>query len=153
MPPHTDAKRQALQQTGSLNRYPEAVQDPLFQQGDFFDARDMVQVKYEMLRRVEQEGERVSDTVKTFGLSRVAFYQIQTAFRQHGLQGLIHKRPGPQGPHKLSAAVMEYIDQQLAEDRSLRSRDLADRVRKKFGFSIHPRSIERALARRRKKGR
>ena len=153
MSPRTDAKRQALQQTGSLNRRPEAVQDPAFQQGDFFDARDMVQVKYEMLRRVERDGERVSDTAETFGLSRVAFYQAQSAFRQHGLQGLIHKRPGPQGPHKLSVAVMEYVDQQLAEDDSLRSRDLAERVRKKFGFSIHPRSIERALARRRKKGR
>ena len=153
MSPRTDAKRQALQQTGSLNRRPEAVQDLLFQQGDFFDARDMVQVKYEMLRRVERGGEQVSDTAETFGVSRVAFYQAQAAFRQNGLQGLIHKRPGPQGPHKLSATVMEYIDQQLAEDRSLRSCDLVDRVRKKFGFSIHPRSIERALARRRKKGR
>jgi len=153
MPPRTDVKRRTLQQTGSLNVHPEAVQDPLFQQGEFFDAQDLIQVKYEMLRRVERDGQTVTDTAGAFGFSRVAFYQAQAAFRQRGLRGLVRKRPGPQRASKLSATVMGFIDQQLAEDASLRARDLAERVRKKFGFSVHPRSIERALARRRKKGR
>jgi transposase len=153
MPSRTDAKRRVLLETGSFNAHSEAVQDPLFQQGEFFDGRDLVQVKYEMLRRVEQDGQLVTETAETFGFSRVAFYQTQATFRQQGLRGLIRKRPGPHGAHKLTAAVMEFIDQQLAEDDSLRARDLAERVRKKFDFSVHPRSIERALARRQKKGR
>jgi hypothetical protein len=47
------AKTQALRQQGVLNPRPDAVTDPLFQSGDFFDPQDMVQVKYEMLRHVE----------------------------------------------------------------------------------------------------
>ena len=46
-------KRKLLQQQGVLNPNAAQVKDPLFQSSDFFDAEDLVQVKYEMLRRVE----------------------------------------------------------------------------------------------------
>jgi len=45
-------KRSALQATGTLHPHPAAVIAPLFQDSDFFDPADLVQVKYEMLRRV-----------------------------------------------------------------------------------------------------
>jgi transposase len=152
MPVRTDAKRQALAETGSMNPRPEKVRDPLFQDSEFFDARDLVQVKYEMLRRVQVDGVSVAQAARSFGLSRVAFYQALAAFGQHGLPGLIRKRPGPKHAHKIYGAVLEFIDQQLAEDSSLRAGDLAKLVRKKFQLSLHPRSIERALTRQ-KRGR
>jgi hypothetical protein len=49
--------------------------------------------------------------------------------------------------------VLEFIDRQRAADSSLRASDLANRVQEQLGLSVHPRSIERALARRAKKGR
>jgi transposase len=152
MPVRTDAKREALAETGSINLRPEEVRDPLFQDSEFFDARDLVQVKYEMLRRVRVDGVSVAQAARSFGFSRVAFYQALTAFEQRGLPGLIRKRPGPKRAHKIYGAVLEFIDQRLAEDSSLRAGDLAEMVRKKFQLSVHPRSIERALTRR-KKGR
>ena len=38
-------------------------------------------------------------------------------------------------------------------DAALRPAELADRVHERFGRSVHPRSVERALARREKKRR
>jgi len=149
----TDAKLQALREARALNARAQRVADPLFAQGEFFDPCDLVQVKYEMLRRVQSEGRPVSEAATAFGFSRVAFYQAQAAFAGQGLPGLVPKRPGPRRAHKLSAAVVEYLAQQHAEDQSLRAKDLAEMVLKKFGLSVHPRSIERALAKRRKKGR
>jgi transposase len=149
----TDAKLQALREARALNARPQGVADPLFAQDEFFDPCDLVQVKYEMLRRVQTEGRPVSEAATTFGFSRVAFYQAQAAFADQGLPGLLSKRPGPRRAHKLSADVVEYIAQQRAEDQSLRAKDLAEMVLKKFGLSVHPRSIERALTKRRKKGR
>jgi transposase len=149
----TDAKLQALREARALNARPQRVADPLFVQGEFFDPSDLVQVKYEMLRRVQSEGQAVREAAAAFGFSRVAFYQIQAAFTDHGLPGLVPKRPGPRRAHKLSSAVVEYLAQRRAEAQSLRAKDLAEMVLKKFGLSVHPRSIERALAKRRKKGR
>ena len=149
----TDAKLQALREARALNTRPQRIADPLFTEGEFFDPCDLVQVKYEMLRRVQAEGRPVSEAAMAFGFSRVAFYQVQAAFADHGLPGLLSKRSGPRRAHKLSAAVMEYLAQQHAEDQSLRGKDLAEMVLKKFDLSVHPRSVERALAKRRKKGR
>ena len=66
----SDPKHDSLRQQGILNRRPQTVTDELFGQGEFFDARDLVQVKYEMLRRVQKEGRPVSTTAAAFGFLR-----------------------------------------------------------------------------------
>ena len=148
-----DSKSEALRSHGALHPHPEDVNDELFSESEFFDPRDIVLVKYEMLRRVSVDGLPITQIAKAFGFSRPAFYQAQTAFKNSGLPGLIPKRPGPRHAYKLSEEVMYFICQQVDADRSLRAPALAEMVLSKFGISIHPRSIERALQRMRKKGR
>jgi hypothetical protein len=87
--PQPDAKEQALREHGSLNPRPHMVTDPLFCEVAFCDARDLVQVKYEMLRRVRVDGQSVTESAAAFGFSRPSFYQAQSAFEQGGLGGLL----------------------------------------------------------------
>lgn len=150
--PDDDGKLRALRDAGALNPHPEKVNDPLFQDSEFFDPRDLVLVKYEMLRRVQVEQLSVAEAVRLFGFSRPVFYQALAALAAAGLPGLIPKRPGPRTAHKLSAEVLDHLDQLLGQAPALRSDELARQVLEKFGRSVHPRSIERALSRR-KKGR
>ena len=51
-----DPKVAALRESRCLNPRPEQVTDEAFLAEEFFDARDMVQVKYEMVRRVTVDG-------------------------------------------------------------------------------------------------
>lgn len=148
-----DSKGKALREHGTLHPRPSQVHDPLFQNSQFFDPRDLALVKYEMLRRVRVEGRPVSEAAKTFGFSRVVFYQAMAAFQKEGLPGLLPRRRGPKAANKLTYAVLEFIDQQRAADSSLRAPALAKMLQEHMGLSVHPRSIERALARRAKKGR
>jgi transposase len=148
-----DSKIRALRKHGSLNAKALQVQDPLFQDSEFFDPRDLVLVKYEMLRRVRVEGSSITAAANAFGFSRVAFYQAMAAFREEGLPGLLPRRRGPKEAHKLTGEVLAFIDQLRAADSTLRAPQLAAMVLKHLGLSVHPRSIERALARRAKKGR
>jgi transposase len=148
-----DPKADALREQGTLNPRPQDVTDELFGAGDFFDPRDLVQVKYEMVRRVEADGQSVTRAATGFGFSRPSFYQAQSALRRHGLAGLLPKKRGPRGAYKLSAEVVAFIEQVRAEDESLRAPALAQRVEQRFGVRVHPRSIERALGRREKKRR
>lgn len=144
----SDPKEEALRAARALNPRPEAVRDPEFASSEFFDARDLVQVKYEMLRRARQDGSTVSDAAATFGFSRPSFYEAKTAFEASGLPGLLPKRPGPRRAHKLSEAVVERLAEAAAADPALSSVDLAGLVQVEFGLRVHPRSVERALARR-----
>ena len=147
------AKVQALRELGALYASADGVSDELFRTQEFFDPRDLVQVKYEMLRQVQQDGVSVSEAARRFGFSRTAFYQAQTIFQQQGLPGLIPKRPGPKDAHKLNRDVMEFLGGQLLSDSTLRTADMVELITREFGLTVHPRSIERALARQRKKGR
>ncbi len=148
-----DEKIAALRRHHALNPRPQAVSDPAFTSGNpFFDRDDLVQVKYEMLRRVRQEGQRVSQSAAAFGFSRPSFYEAQAVFEEGGLPALIPQRPGPRRAHKLSEEVVETLERALAEDGSLNSARLAHLVHEQFGLRVHPRSVERALARSRKRG-
>jgi transposase len=153
MTKRTDAKGEALAEFGALNRRPQNVAHPQFQFNEFFDPHDLVQVKYEMLRQVRVEGQTVTEAAAAFGFSRPAYYQARASFEQDGLPGLVPKRPGPRRAHKLSEEVLQFVDQQRAKDPALRAPALANMIRKRLRLSVHPRSIERALSRRTKKGR
>jgi transposase len=146
-----DAKRNLLRQQGVLHPHPDAVTAPRFQDGGFFDPQDLIQVKYEMLRRVETEQTTVSQASQEAGLSRPVFYQAQACFQQRGLVGLIPQKPGPRGAHKLTAPVLAFLQQKRAAQPGLTFAELAKQAAKKFSIQIHPRTIERVLSPRQKK--
>ena len=143
-------KHKALQQHGTLNPRPQDVHHPLFQDSDFFDPNDLVQVKYEMLRQVQVDKRAVSRTAKEFGFSRPSFYQAEFAFEQGGLSGLLPQKRGPRNGHKLTAEVMEFVGEQRTVEPSLSFAQLAERVQHHFHVKVHPRSIERQLLREKK---
>ena len=146
-----DAKRTQLARRGSLHPQPEHVTDPLFHDDRFFDARDAVQVKYELLRAVRVEGRSASQAAPHFGFSRPTFYQARAAFAQAGLPGLLPAKKGPRRAHKLSTVVMAFVYDQLDADPALSMAALAERLRARWGLAVHPRSVKRALARDAKK--
>jgi transposase len=142
-----DPKVEALRVERSLNPRPEAVTDEAFASSEFFDARDLVQVKYEMVRRVRVDGDAVSRSVAAFGFSRPSFYEAAAALDTGGLAALVPARPGPRRAHKLTEEVVAFARQRLETDPSLRSVDLVEAIAERFGVRAHPRSVERALAR------
>lgn len=146
-----DAKLQTLQQQGTLNPRPKNVRDELFLTDEFFDARDLVQVKYEMLRRVQTEGKSVTDAAANFGFSRPSFYQALSAFEQDGLAGLVPQKRGPKQAHKLTEEVITFINETRQKEASIRLADLVTLIEERFGTKVHPRSIERSLLRHQKK--
>jgi transposase len=142
-----DPKVEALRAERSLNSRPEAVTDEVFASSAFCDPRDLVQVKYEMVRRVQIDGAPVSRSAAAFGFSRPSFYEAQAALDAGGLPALVPARPGPRRAHKLTAQIVAFAASLLEADPSLRSVDLADAIGERFGVVVHPRSVERALAR------
>ena len=104
-----------------------------------------------MVRRVRVDGQPVSRSAAAFGFSRPTLYQAQAAVARGGLVALVPKKPGPRRAHKLSAEVLDFLHRERAEAPALRPPELARRVRARFGRTVHPRSVERALARWEKK--
>lgn len=146
----SDEKLALLRQFHTLHPHPDLVQDPLFTSGSpFFDPRDLVQVKYELLRRVRVDGSSVSHATSLFALSRPTFYAAQASWEQAGIVGLLPEPTGPRHAHKLTEEILTQLHP-LA--RTMSPPQLAEWVQQQYHLIVHPRSIERALARSAKKG-
>jgi transposase len=146
-----DPKLAALKESGTANPHAQDVHDPAFAGSDFFDPRDLVQVRYEMLRRVRTEGQPIAEAAKRFGVSRPTFYKAQADFERAGLPGLLPEKRGPRGPHKITAEVLRFIEELRAQDESVNIQTLTEAIGKRFGLPVHRRTVERALARSKKK--
>lgn len=146
MPAKNDNKADVLLKEGTLHPAPEKVRDPKFQKGEFFDPRDAVQVKYEMLRRVSIDNASVTEAIGEYGVSRPTFYQAKANFHEAGIAGLVPKKRGPRGPHKIQGEVFVFLEERLVPGEPIRARALAKLIQKEFGLDVHPRTIERAVS-------
>jgi transposase len=148
-----DQKALELKRTSTLNPHPETVTDLLFKENPFFDPRDLLQVRYEMLRRHSIEAMSILDAAAAFGVSRPTFYQAQSAFSRAGLAGLLPGQRGPKGGHKVTADVLDYVASLRAAEPAVTTVQCIQAVQDRFGTTIHRRSLERAVARGKKKPR
>jgi transposase len=142
---YPDPKLAALQATGTLNRNPQVISDPLFRGGGFFDPRDLVQVRYEMVRRHRVEDMPVAMTARVFGVSLPTAYQAHAAFEAAGIAGLQPKRRGPRQGHKLTPEVVAHLERRRRERPDWRTSDLQADLQRTFGLTVHRRSLERML--------
>ena len=148
MPPKHDSKRSkadALIEEGTFNPAPDKVHDPKFRASEFFDPHDVVQVKYEMLRRVSIDKVSVTEASGEYGVSRPTYYQAKANFDAAGIAGLVPAKPGPRGPHKVDGDVLAFLQARLVPGEPVRARELAKLVRDELDIELHPRTIERVL--------
>ena len=112
------------------------MQDEAFARHEFFDRRDRVQVKYEMLRRHRVDGRPVTDVAAAFGVSRQAFYTADAAFTAGGIPGLLPRPRGPQRAHKCTDEILDFVERWRAEHETRRG---GRRRRRRSGsrFGVH----------------
>ena len=145
--PATPSKVDALRREGLLNPHPERVLDPAFQDSTFFDPRDLLQVRYEMLRCVERENITQAEAARRFGVTRMTFHRVRSAFAEHGLAGLLPARRGPRAPRKLTPAIQRFAAAYRHRHGPVGARRLARAIEAEFGVRLHPRTLQRALPR------
>ena len=141
----TDTKTQRLKQSGTLNPNPEGVSDPLFVESGFFDPCDLLQVRYEMVRRAEEAPLR--ETAERFGVSVPTCVRARRAFREGGLQALVPRRRGPRGARKITPEILAFVEGYRARHGPVGSRKLIAVIAERFGVRVHPRGLEKAIAR------
>jgi transposase len=139
------SKRQALEQARLLHRHPDKVRSPLFERIAFFDPNDKLQVKYEMLRSHEVEAVPIHYAAQLFGYTRQGFYQVQQAFRDQGMAGLLEKKRGRKGPVKCTPEIVAFLVGEKQREPELSGRALAERVLEELGVRVHRRTVEKVV--------
>ena len=138
--PPNDPKLRSLQQQGTLNPRPQAVTDERFANSEFFDARDLVQVKYEMLRRVHKEDPfyfRRCGCLRILA-SVVLSGPIRVRARRSSRPGATEARP--QGSSQAHRGNRGFSSASTAKQNpSLRTSQLVALVKQRFQLIVHPR--------------
>ena len=138
-------KSERLRKSGTLNPHPEAVSDPLFEGSPFFDPRDLLQVRYEMIRSHKKDT-TLEETAARFGMSVPTCVRAKRAFREGGLQALIPGRRGPRGPRKITPEILDFAQDYRATHGAVSVRKLAELIRERFDVTIHFSGLHRALS-------
>jgi len=136
-------KGEFLKTARAWNDRARQVESPLFRQSDFFDPRDKVQVKYEMLRAVFADVTTVAGASRAFGYSRESFYAVADAFREKGVVGLADSKRGPKRPRKLTPEAQQFLVEEMTKDPSVSSSELTERLAKNLRVEVSQRSVER----------
>jgi transposase len=103
-----------------------------------------------MVRRHQADGLPISDIAQAFGVSRPTFYKAQSALQTAGLAGLLPKPRGPKDGHKISAEVVAFIVGLKVDNPKISTPQCIAAIKDHFGITVHRRSLERALARKKK---
>ena len=141
-----DSKAQFLAQRGALHPHPERVQDVLFRGGLFFDARDLIQVRYEMVRRHRIDGQSVPQVAHSFGVSHQSLYLLIRTFSGRGLLGLFPRKRGPRAAHTCTAEVLAFVRARQSPASSLTLDEMLTAIQEHLGIRLHRRTLERQLA-------
>lgn len=142
----TTQKHKRLREAGLFNTEAEGVRDPLFQgRPEFFDAYDLLQVRYELLRarRVEHDG--VGRLCERYGISRQTFYNLHEKFLAYGTAGLLRGKPGPHRASKLTVEIVGFARHELDRDEALSGAKLAAAIETRFQRMLHRRTIEKLI--------
>jgi len=139
-------KDDVLKKNGTYNKDSGSVTADEFQGGIFFDANDLVQVKYEMLRHVARNGSSVSEASKKYGLSRQGYYVNKAAVDAGGIAALIPRKPGPRKAYKLADRGGQFIDSYIGGHPDANPRQTNKALYEATGISVHDRTVARYLS-------
>jgi len=132
-----------LRRTRCLHRTPERVQNDRFtQQTDFFDPKDIVQVKYELLRSCEVEGRDVASACLDFGFSRTTYYKVLQAFLEGGLPALMGRPRGRLKPIKVTDVVRGYLIAEKAKNSKLSAHEMIEPLKERYQVELSERMIQ-----------
>ena len=132
-----------LQRARCLHLAPEKVHDLRFrEEGGFFDPKDIVQVKYELLRSCIVEGSDVASTCVRFGFSRTTYYKVYEAFMKGGIPYLMGRSRGRPQPIKLNELVLGYLIAEKGKNPKLSASEMVPHVMNRYEVQISVRMIQ-----------
>jgi len=140
-----NTKIQFLEKEGLLNPKPERVKNQFFKTLDFFDAMDLPQVRYEMLRAARIEKYSVAKACKLFGFSREYFYKLERNFKARGYSALIGSPKGRRPLIAINQEIVTFIVHQKITHPKLTGENLRKKILNRYKVDCSRRTVERVI--------
>ena len=138
-------KVEHLRATHTYNEQHDKVTDELFANSELFDPRDLLQVRYEIVRAVGR-GESPEKVAARFGVSGMTARRYAGRMGEGGLSALLPARKGPGGPRALGAAGEEFVDAYVEGHPGASGREVHEALEAALAPGVSQRTVERRIA-------
>lgn len=97
-----------------------------------------------MLVEGETSGAPLDEVLSRFGRSRSTYYEKLRRYREHGLEGLLARPPGPRSPWRRPLEVIRYVVTARLRNPGRSATAIAEDLAR-LGHTVSVRSVERTL--------
>ena len=139
-------KEEWLKETRTFNRNHDKINDNLFAESDMLDARDLLQVRYEMVRAVKIDKSSATEVAQRFGVSESTLNRNIRALNEGGVIALIPESKGPKGQYSLDEDELKFIDSYLEAHPDATGGQVYSALLKEKQSTVSKRTVERHLA-------
>jgi transposase len=108
-------------------------------------AEDVAAVDLAMLIEGETSGRPLDEVLVVYARSRSTYYEKLRRFREHGLEGLLTRPPGPRGPWRRPIEILKFVVATRVRHPDQSAADIAAQL-ERLGHRISVRSVERTLS-------
>ena len=130
----------------------DKVTEPRFLDSDLFDPKDLLQVRYEMVRSIKEGVITLDEVPSKYGVSAMTAKRCVSSLEKGGIIALVPERKGPKGPSSLDDESLRFIDSYIAEHPKASGRKVHDALEAEKHVGVSKRTVERYLSSKKAKG-
>ena len=123
-----------------------------FIESDLYASRDLLQVRYELVRSIEEGDIALDEVPDKYGVSSVTAKRYVRSFKEGGMIALVPEQKGPKGPSSLDDEALRFIDSYIAEHPKASGRKVHEALESERHLGISKRTVERYLSSKKAKG-
>ena len=138
-------KEDRLKASNTFNPDYDKISDPKFSIDSIMDPRDLLQVRYELVRSVEYDNTPITHAAEEYGVSERTARRYIQSMKAGGLSALIPGKSGPSGPSVLKQEVCDFIDAYVASHPRASGKKVCDAIAQSMNISVGQRTVERYL--------
>lgn len=139
-------KEERLKESNTYNPKCDKVTACDFIENEVMDSRDLLQVRYEIVRAIEYDNKPVKEICSEFGVSASTARRYVRNLKEGGLIALVPEQKGPSGPTKLSKDAADFIDTYLKNNPKASGGKVHNALENRLHPGISKRTVERYLS-------
>ena len=145
-------KEEHLRATQTFNTNYAKINDPIFQRSGIMDPRDLLLVRFELVRSLELDGKPIEEVCSQYGISPCTARRYVRDMKERGLIALVPEKRGPNGPSVMTDEIANYIDKYLTDHPKASAGKVYQSLVDAKKVTIGKRTVERYISSKKGKG-
>ena len=139
-------KESRLKESNTYNPKSDMITASIFANNQLMDPKDLLQVRYELVRAIKCESKPIREICSEYGVSVSTARRYAEDLKKGGLIALVPEQKGPSGPTKLTKEASDFIDAYRKKNPESSGGKIHSALESKLHTGVSKRTVERYLS-------